>query len=78
MPAGVAVWQPYSAVGTKGLGDMWQAGQNGCRGRWEVEGGVWLRSNNVGCLVRTRGDAAVVEAAVAHTWMERRDRRDNT
>jgi hypothetical protein len=46
MPAGVAVWQPYGAVGTKGLGDMWHAGQDGCRGRWEVEGGVWLRSNN--------------------------------
>lgn len=49
------------------LGDMWHAGKDGCRGRGEVEGGVWLRSNIDG-LVRTRGDAAVVEEAVAHTW----------
>ena len=65
MPAGVAVWQPYGAVGWNGLDGVWVACGTLARmdagGWWEVEGAVWLRSNNFeGCSV----DAAVVEAHV--------------
>lgn len=43
-------------------------------GKWRVECGwqCWV------VLVRTRRDAAVVEGAVTHTWMERRDGRGET
>ena len=60
------------------LGGMWHAGKDGCRGR--VGSGGWSVAAEQ-CwvfLVRTRRDAAVVEAAVAHTWMERRDGRGET
>ena len=60
------------------LGGMWHAGKDGCRGKvgsggWRVECGYgailmtcWLGANE-------RGDAAVVEGAVAHTWTGERD-----
>ena len=54
MPAGVAVWQPYGAVGRNGLDGVWVACGTLARmdagGVWEVEGGVWLRSNLEGLL----------------------------